>query len=232
MRFQFKLIPTLTVIPALIVIFALCIWQVNRMQWKEDLITKMQERVQEAPVSLPVGEMSEKETEFKPYKVKGTFDHTKEIYLINRSLNGNPGMHVYTPLIRTDGEGVFMVNRGWVPFEDHLPTNRQVGQLQGEVEVEGLLRFSKGQNMFIPDNDPVKNIWFHIDLKEMSRVTGYDLENHYIMSGNDKVPGGFPIGKQWHLDLRNNHLHYAITWFLLGVSLFGIFLIFSRKKDD
>ncbi|MDX1737721.1 MAG: SURF1 family protein [Alphaproteobacteria bacterium] len=231
MRFQFKLIPTLMVIPALIVIFGLAIWQTQRLQWKEDLIEKMQSRAESVPAPLPSSGLSEEENEFLPYHVTGRFEHDKEIYLVNRSLNGNPGMHVYTPLVRSDGQGVVMVNRGWVPFEDHLPASRLQGQIGGEVTVSGLLRFPKGRNMFIPDNEVDKNVWFYVDIDQMATQVKHELADYYILSSDDQVPGGFPIGKQWHLNIANNHLQYAITWFLLGITLLVIFLIFSRKKD-
>lgn len=232
MRFQFKLIPTLMAVPALIVIFGLAAWQAQRLQWKEDLIDKMVARANAEATVLPATALNEEEHEFLPFSVTGSFDHSKEIHMVNRSLNGNHGIHVFTPFIRSDGEGVLMINRGWAPFEDRLPEDRLEGQVEGEITIEGLLRFSKGRNMFIPDNELDNNVWFYIDIPQMSSATGYGLANYYLMSNDDEVPGGFPIGKQWHLKIANNHLQYAITWFLLGVTLLVIFLLFSRQKDE
>ncbi|WP_420548211.1 SURF1 family protein [Curvivirga sp.] len=234
MRFQFKLIPTLMAVPALIIIFGLCFWQVQRLQWKNDLIDKMISRANSPAAELPAGSLDEEDTEFRPFTVRGIFDHEHEIYLVNRSLNGNPGVHVLTPLVREDGQGAILVNRGWAPFEDgrDKKENRVAGLVGGIQEVSGLLRFPKGRNMFIPDNDLTKNVWFYIDMEQAKEAVGYDLADYYLLSADDQVPGGFPIGKQWHLKLANNHLQYAITWFSLGITLLVIFLLFSRKKEE
>jgi surfeit locus 1 family protein len=36
-------------------------------------------------------------------------------------------------------------------------------------------------------------------------------------------PGGFPIGGVTIVDLPNNHLQYALTWFGLALTLIGVF---------
>jgi surfeit locus 1 family protein len=38
-----------------------------------------------------------------------------------------------------------------------------------------------------------------------------------------ETPGGWPEGGQTRLDLPNNHLQYAITWFLLAAALLGVY---------
>lgn len=96
------------------------------------------------------------------------------------------------------------------------------------IELEKLVI---GKNAFIPDNDPVKNIWFHNTLEEMADYTGYKLANYYIMSADDQVPGGFPIGNQWRMNIKNSHLQYTIIWLSLGISLLAIYLISSRKTE-
>jgi surfeit locus 1 family protein len=49
------------------------------------------------------------------------------------------------------------------------------------------------------------------------------------------VPGGWPEGGQTRLDIPNNHLQYAITWFLLAVALlviYGLYLRAMRRKPS
>ena len=42
------------------------------------------------------------------------------------------------------------------------------------------------------------------------------------------MPGGWPEGGQTRLELPNNHLQYAITWFLLAGALVVIYLVYVR----
>ena len=43
-------------------------------------------------------------------------------------------------------------------------------------------------------------------------------------------PGGYPIGGQTFVDIPNNHLGYAITWFGLALTLLIIFSIFAQRQ--
>jgi surfeit locus 1 family protein len=42
------------------------------------------------------------------------------------------------------------------------------------------------------------------------------------------VPGGWPEGGQTRLALPNNHLQYAITWFLMAAALLVIYGLYVR----
>ncbi len=159
MPFRPKLAPTLFVVPMLAILLGLGVWQVQRHAWKSDLIEKLQTRAESpaAPLASDVRDLDA--IEFQRVRVSGLFLHDKELYLLNRSLNGNPGLHVLTPLQRNDGS-VIMINRGWTPFDKKDPKLRMQGQLAGPVTVEGIVRLMLKPNDFMPDNEPEKNTWF------------------------------------------------------------------------
>lgn len=232
MQFRPQFWPTLLTVPMLIVLVGLGSWQVNRYAWKADLIEKLNTRAESDAVALPADLKAPDEMEFQRIRVTGTYLHDRELHLVARSLRGNPGIHVLTPLRRADGKGIELVDRGWVPPERIEPEERAAGQIDGEVTVEGIIRLAKGQGSFIPDNDPAKNVWFFIDpvaMASAARVPG--LPAYYIVSGNEDLPGGYPVGKQWRIDLPNNHFEYALTWYLLAVSLLVVYVVYHRKRD-
>jgi hypothetical protein len=45
-----------------------------------------------------------------------------------------------------------------------------------------------------------------------------------------EVPGGWPRGGQTRLALPNNHLQYAITWFVLAFCIAVIFVFYVRSR--
>jgi surfeit locus 1 family protein len=53
---------------------------------------------------------------------------------------------------------------------------------------------------------------------ESVRVAPFFLE-----AEKGEAPGVWPEGGQTRLDLPNNHLQYAITWFLLAAALLGVY---------
>ncbi|MED6312061.1 MAG: SURF1 family cytochrome oxidase biogenesis protein, partial [Pseudomonadota bacterium] len=57
------------------------------------------------------------------------------------------------------------------------------------------------------------------------------LQPYYILAAN-KTDGGLPVGHQWRIDIRNNHLQYAITWFALAFGLLVVYLLYHRRPTD
>ena len=43
-------------------------------------------------------------------------------------------------------------------------------------------------------------------------------------------PGGWPKGGQTQLNLPNNHLQYAFTWFGIALTLVGVYGAFAWRK--
>ncbi|MDA0661234.1 MAG: SURF1 family protein [Proteobacteria bacterium] len=230
MRFRPQFWPTVVTVPMLIALIGLSIWQFNRYGWKADLIEKLDTRAESAAIDLPPAGAITEALEFQRVRVAGTYLHDKEFHLVARSLRGNPGVHIFTPLRRADGSGIELINRGWVPGDRLDASTREPGQLAGAVTVEGIIRLDKGQGNFIPDNDPKKNVWFFVDSKAMAQAAGLDaLPPYYIVSGNTDVPGGFPVGRQWRINLPNNHLEYALTWLFMAMALLVIYVVYHRK---
>ncbi|MEX2616869.1 MAG: SURF1 family protein [Alphaproteobacteria bacterium] len=230
MGFRPQFWPTVVTVPMLIALVGLSIWQFNRYGWKADLIEKLNTRAESEAVDLPPGTPATEALEFQRVRVTGTYLHDKELHLVARSMRGNPGMHIFTPLRRADGGGIELINRGWVPGERLEAATRAAGQLAGEVTVDGIVRLAKGQGSFIPDNDPEQNVWFFIDPAAMAQAVGLDaLPPHYIVSGNTDVPGGFPVGRQWRINLPNNHFEYGLTWMFMAMALLVIYVLYHRK---
>jgi len=233
MTFRPRLWPTLITIPTLILLLALGTWQVQRLIWKTELIERLQTRSQLPPAPLPPRLDDPEAFEYRRVSVAGRFLHERELHIVNRSLNGNPGLHIVTPLEREDGAGYVLVNRGWVPFDREDPRSRPDGQVTGTVHIEGILRLAKGPGWITPENAPGTNVWFFIEPEAMASAAGVDsLPAFEIMSSDRSVPGGFPIGHQWRVDLRNDHLQYAITWYALALALLVIYVLSQRRPDE
>jgi surfeit locus 1 family protein len=52
---------------------------------------------------------------------------------------------------------------------------------------------------------------------------------YFIEAGPAANPGCYPIGGQSHIELPNNHLQYALTWYSFAVSLAVIYVIYHRN---
>lgn len=226
-----RLLPTLITIAIVFTCIGLGLWQLERLQWKRGLIA-VREAAVAAPAVAPPGSFAEaRGMEFRHVLGEGVFLNDKELYLGATSpRGGEAGFDVLTPLREADGRIVF-VNRGFVPGDRKDPNTRPPGQLQGTVRIAGLLRAppESKPSWFLPDNRPDLNYWFWIDLPAMAKADRLDnVAPFYIDADAAPNPGGWPQGGVTPLELPNNHLQYAITWFSLAAGMLVIYIVSLR----
>lgn len=224
--------------------FSLGIWQVYRLQWKLDLIEKREQSLAQPPSELPQGisrltSEEAKSLDFKPVFVRGSFLHQFEQYVEPRVIEDPKthmnigGCHVLTPFMTRHGEYVF-INRGFVPKEYKNPSSRPQSLVPGEVIVKGYARTSrvKKPNTFVPENNPLKNSWSWIDLRDMAShtVTAKDTCLSLYVEAEEAPKGTLPMGGASPKTLNNPHLNYAITWFSLGFCLSVMGVLFLKRK--
>lgn len=238
MQFRPKFWPTVTTVPALALLLYLGWWQVERLQWKTDLIAELQIRAAAPPISMPTDRrIAAEDLEFRTVKVTGHYMHEAEMRLLNQVRDGVPGINMFTPLIRSDGGPILLVNRGWVPYDwAGTPSEEQAGEL--EVEVTGVVRIPEPPSWLTPDNQPAKNDWYYADLSEMAAAAGIlAVTDYYIYATDERMTSGksrpllAPDPNEWHATLRNNHLSYAITWFSLAAALLAIYVIYHTRRQ-
>jgi len=226
---------TVFTLAALTLLIGLGVWQLQRLEWKEGLIGEIEARSKGAPITLKEAiEFSRagKDPSYYRVRVKGRLENDKERYLYALSNDGEPGWHIITPFESDEGDLV-LVDRGFVPEHLRDPSARSSGQLVGEVEVTGLVRLPEVQGLFIPDNVPAANHWFWRDLNglifSMYPTATMDAAPFFLELEKSDVPGGWPEGGQTRLELPNNHLQYAITWFLLAGAVVVIYIVYVRS---
>jgi surfeit locus 1 family protein len=174
-----------------------------------------------------------KALEFHHTVAEGTFENDKELFLAASSDEGESGYQVVTPLVMTDGRTMF-VNRGFIPLELKDRAKREAGELSGTARISGLMRLppSTKPSFFLPDNRPDINLWFWVDLPAMAKQDGIaDAVPFYVDADKTPNPGGWPKGGVTRLDLPNDHLQYAITWFSLAVALAVIYVLYHRNNS-
>lgn len=212
---------------ALAVLVGLGTWQVQRLAWKEALLATIDERIHADPLPLDKVASRYPEIEYVPVTATGRFDHAAERHVFT-TWEGESGYDVFTPLLLGEGRAVF-VNRGFVPFDRKDPATRADGQVGGEVTVTGLARrgLAEKPSWVVPDNDPAKNVFYWKDIRAMRETSGLDpaidVLPFVVDAGDAANPGGLPVGGTTLIDLPNNHLQYAVTWYGLALALCGVF---------
>lgn len=228
----------IAVLIALAILISLGTWQVERLYWKEGLLADIAARRNAAPVQLADIEQmlaSGTDIEYRPVTVTGRYVNNKERHFL-ATWRGEAGFYVYTPLELADGRYLF-VNRGFVPYENKEPEMRMQGQLTGQQSVTGLARnrLPGKPSWVVPDNDIAKNIFYWKDIDAMASSDGFDASKvvpFFIDADSTPNPKGFPIGGVTEIDLPNNHLEYAFTWYgLAAVLVVVVALSWFRKSN-
>ena len=228
--------PTLAAIAGFAFLIALGNWQMRGLDWKQGLIGSIAERQHAAPVTLALAEERASlggDVEYTRVKVQGQLLNDREIHLYALDEKYGPGFHVITPLRLADGSFA-LVNRGFVPNDLKDPSKRAAGQVTGELTVTGLLRLADEQTMFVPANDPDRNIWYWRDIDAMAATLGADAPrvHKYVVDAEAEPapPGGWPKGGVTRLELPNRHLEYALTWYSLAATLVVVFIAFAATR--
>jgi len=214
---------------ALVILVSLGVWQLDRLQQKEAILADIDTGLASSPIPLPAVVGQPSDWSFRPVLLTGTLDHDREVFLYATNLAGQVGYHVLTPLMRPQGAPV-LVDRGWVPLDRKAAETRVEGQLEGTVTVGGIARVPETPGPFIPEADWAGRVWFDMDLDSIGSAIGLELAPVIVQADASPNPGGFPVGGQTRIDIPNNHLDYALTWFGLAVVLAVIFVVYWRRR--
>lgn len=223
--------PTVAALVGFLLLLGLGTWQLQRRVWKEGLIAQREAAMAAPAVPLPAVIADPAALEYRHVWVEGTFRHDHELYVTSRFYRDKPGYQVVTPLIMADGRAV-LVNRGFVPLSARDPATRQAGEVAGPVRIEGVVRLSGKPGWFTPANEPAADLWFNPDVAQMAVAAGLDPAKTspvFVEAGPAPNPGGLPIGGQTSIDLPNDHLQYAITWYSLATALAVIYGLFCHR---
>ncbi|MBX4907902.1 MULTISPECIES: SURF1 family protein [Rhizobium] len=235
-RRRLPVISGFLVLVALAILVSLGTWQLQRLTWKQGLLADIAARQAAAPVPLAGIEAmaaSGGDIEYRKVTATGRYINNKERHFF-ATWRGQTGFYVYTPLELADGRILF-VNRGFVPYENKEPEMRMQGQLTDQQTVTGLARakLAGKPSWLVPDNDVAKNIFYWKDLDVMADSVGLEKARvipFFVDADSTPNPAGLPIGGVTQVDLPNDHLQYALTWYGLAAVLVTVVAISWFRK--
>ena len=195
-------------------------WQLYRLQWKQELISQIDQGLKSTPISYSKNISKD----YQRVILEGKYNFKNQIYLYSLNSKGQPGFDVISPFQTLEGDNI-LVNRGWINKE---MKNKSQINLINQNKIQGLLRKIGKKNIFKPENDTQKNIWFSINLNQIQEVTGENFRNYVVFLEDNTI--NFPIPKKITVDVPNNHLKYAITWYSISISILFYFLYFRRQQ--
>ena len=212
-------VPLLFAFAATALLVWLGIWQLHRLAWKEALIARISERSTAEPQPLPEPAawqgLKPDDYDYRRVSLSGRFDNAKEVLVFHTDGPDDlgPGYLVLTPLVLASGDQV-IVNRGYVPTALAAKSSRPKSEIDGQVTLTGLMRPPQPRNLFTPADDPAHDLYFSRDPAPIAAHFGLLRVAPFIID-EDKtsIAGGWPEGGLTTVNIPNNHMEYAMTWF-------------------
>lgn len=214
--FRKMLWPSLFGLVGCAMLLALGMWQVERLAWKEALLAEIEARIADAPVALPDAPQ-EAQHQYLPVELSGVI-HEGEIAILASLRTAGPVYRIIRA-VETDAGRRILVDMGFVR-ETERAAERPGG---AEVDLVGNLYWPDEIDRFTPAPDRDEGIWFARDIPAMAEA----LDTEPVLLVLREAPQTdlgvtpFPVDTG---AIPNDHLSYAITWFLLAAAWMGMTL--------
>jgi surfeit locus 1 family protein len=220
------ILPLVFGIAGTVVLAGLGLWQLERLAWKEGILSEIEGRISAEPVPLPAVPDPVRDR-YLPVAVSGVFDG-EELRILASSRDTGAAYRMVSAFDTPDGRRV-MVDRGLLPVETE--ENPLAGQ---GATVTGNLHWPDEVDSYTPAPDLDGNIWFARDVPAMATALGAEpvLIVARVIDGPELAAQPLAVDTG---HIPNNHLGYAVQWFGLaavwaGMTLFLLWRI--RRRTD
>ena len=209
----------LVAIPGLSVLVSLGVWQTKRLSWKEALLENISYNLSVEPSLLPE-KLKKIEHNYKMVMVEGSLEPTS-IFVLTPIKGTGAGFRVISPLKLKDGSKI-LIDRGVIKEEEkarlETPTQHRF--------VIGYLFWPNETDYFTPEPNIKRNMWFSRDLEKMANFL--ETQQILVVSTENRLDPSIKMQDPTK-DIPNNHLQYAITWFMMAILWFGMSVYFVYK---
>lgn len=218
---------TLAVIPALALLIALGVWQLQRLHWKEGLIARAEAAAALPPVDIERLERADL-TDFRRIVLVCPGLSTAPFVELQSIRDGQAGVRLVSPCRVERLGGWLLVDRGFVP--DTVSARPAEGPSERPVTIEAQVRLVPGRG---GRERPVGDgrLFLHRDEAAMAAALGVGpvLASAFATTSSNPdwaalEPSAPPPA------FANNHLGYALTWFGLAIALAGVYGAMMRKR--
>ncbi|GAC1418727.1 MAG: SURF1 family protein [Actinomycetota bacterium] len=227
---------------AIVVVVCLMLgfWQLRRLHDRRTLNEALRTHHRLAVVEMDRVELRGGRADFYAYRrahASGRYDISHEVVLRARSLNGQAGNHVLTPLRLEDGTGV-IVDRGWVPIDHESPPVSDALPPSGVVSITGALVPTEPKQILFgpsdPPRGPLRTIG-RINVPRLAKQIPYRIRPLYLVleQQSPSQPSMLPVKAGLPEPGDGPHLAYAVQWFLFAVvAAVTAFFLARREKYE
>ncbi len=225
------------------VFVALGVWQLQRRTAKHELVAALTERRATAPVPRPPpgvwAKLNPARDEFRRVSFTATYAALPDAMVYSsgsavRKDASGPGTWAFLPARLPSGETV-VIDAGFVEntMQDRGVEDRAVKKLvTGQpVVLTGYLRFPEASGWLTPAENRDKRLWFVRDHPAIASALGWGTVAPFYVDLEQPAPeNGIPRPGPLDVHLKDDHLQYAVTWFLLAGAVLIAFAVWARGR--
>ncbi len=209
------------------ILIGLGVWQIRRLNWKEEILARIDAAEQSAPVELT----SETPPLFTRVTVRGVLRGGRAA-LFGAEVRGDHMGAQAIEVLDRDGERPVLVNLGWVVTDGGRPK-----VVSGPRDLTGYIRLPETANFLSAPDDPEGLRFYTVNPAAIGAALGVpDVAPFTLVVLRDKLGAALPVGAPAAAEglprPPNNHLQYALTWFGLAGALLVVFVAWVAKKQN
>jgi cytochrome oxidase assembly protein ShyY1 len=161
----------------------------------------------------------------------GQYDPSHEIQARGRTVNGDVGFEILTPLLLSDGGGV-LVDRGWVPAPDAgaLAAPTVPPAPTGQVTVVGQVHLSESRPTPIEHRDGRLDTR-RISVPRLAEQMPFPVYGAYILV-TGQTPANDPAFSEIPIDHEDDwqNAGYTVQWWLFACMALYAYVYYARKE--
>ena len=207
----------------LAVLIGLGSWQLQRMAWKEGILSTIEARITAEPAGNFPTKLDRAQDKYRPVRLSGEIGN-RDLFVVTSFQDVGPGFRVISPFTLADGRRI-LIDRGFVTVQD-----RSAERLRGPATISGNIHWPQEVDSYTPAPDLAAGLWYARDADAMAQ----QLDTEPVMVILNAAPQGEARSlKPVPVDtatIPNNHLQYAITWFSLAAIWAAMSLYFLRRS--
>lgn len=210
------------------------IWQLDRNEERAARNAVIETNSQRDPV--PIGDVLQTavpvaaDEVWTRIRATGRYDVDHQLIIRLRPLDGQPGVHVLTPLVTEGGEAL-LVDRGFVPQAGSPTVPPDIPEPPaGEVEVIGRVRASEeGRGT---GGEPATGAIRYVDVDDIAATLDYPVFGAWVELIDEQPPPAVaPVRVPEPTLDAGPHLSYAVQWFLFACIGIAGFVILARAES-
>lgn len=229
---------TLIVLLAMAFMSGLGVWQLDRLEQRRTANAELAAKLASDVLVVDGAPLGDSPAALRNRKatVTGEYDYAQQIAIKNESYQGQPGVHLLTPLRIQGSDRAILVNRGWVPYQ--LGTPDLWGQF--DEEATGLLTGYLQPSRTMPDGSATQRTqafqqeWFRPDIAAIQAQVPYELLPVYLLLSPEsgRMPSDRPVRIVPDLSMdEGSHLGYALQWFSFALIAGLVYLGVIRRQE-